>query len=53
MMSQYENQEDYYYYRFCLCYFSESTIVEFTFEKRKGEIEQRVYLFDMKHDQKV
>ncbi|CAF5152304.1 unnamed protein product, partial [Rotaria magnacalcarata] len=26
--------------------------VEFTFEKRRGEVEQRIYLFDTIHDQK-
>ncbi|CAF5194008.1 unnamed protein product, partial [Rotaria magnacalcarata] len=27
--------------------------VEFTFEKRRGEVEQRIYLFDTIHDQKA
>jgi hypothetical protein len=27
--------------------------VEFTFEKRRGEVERRIYSFDTKQDQKV
>lgn len=33
--------------------FSNQKTVEFTFEKRRGEIERRVYSFDTKQDQKV
>jgi hypothetical protein len=33
--------------------FSNQKIVEFTFEKRRGEVEQRVYSFDTIQDQQV
>ncbi|CAF3548136.1 unnamed protein product [Rotaria sordida] len=32
---------------------SNQKTVEFTFEKRRGEVEQRIYLFDTIHDQKA